>query len=76
MRKVLMHSENRQRLNELPEEVSRRIDEAVLDLAEGVATGIALPNSDLQLFTTGRGDRIYYSIDASAVYVDAFVAKE
>lgn len=75
-RAILMHPEQRARLNRLPEEVAHRIDDAVQDLAEGVSFGTELPDIGAFVFTTPRGDCIVYDVSGKNLIVLGFTTLE
>lgn len=66
-----MTSGNRKRLNDLPEKVARRIDDAILDLADGRVEGRPTGGGRFR-FINRHGDEIVYSVDAQHLYVQGF----
>ena len=71
-----MTSRDRKRLNALPEKVARRIDDAILDLADGLVEGEKLSRVGGFGFANRYGDWVVYDIDAKHLYVDDFTTAE
>ena len=71
-----MSNANRQRLNELPSDVSRRIDDTIQDIAEGIIEGIDLPNLGGSAYSNAYGDRIVYDLAKGNLIVLGFSTVE
>lgn len=67
-----MSHTNRKRLHGFSEDTQSRIDDAILDLAEGLATGVELPDKQGYSYITSWGDRIDYDLDRENLYVEDF----